>query len=68
MGLDERSWDTIASESVLLNAVSKWRDDSDTWLKHSVERLSETVRVNPLRNDKEWVENWLKANGAKKID
>ena len=68
MGLDERSWDTIASESVLLSAVSKWRDDSDTWLKHSVERLSETVRVNPLRNDKEWVENWLKANGAKKID
>ena len=68
MGLDERSWDTIASESVLLNAVSKWRDDSDTWLKHSVERLSETVRVNPLRNDKEWVENWLKSNGAKKID
>ena len=68
MGLDERSWDTIASESVLLNAVSKWRDDSDTWLKHSVERLSETVRVNPLRNDKKWVENWLKANGAKKID
>ena len=68
MGLDERSWDTIASESVLLNAVSKWRDDSDTWLKHSVERLSETVRVNPLRNDKEWVENWLNANGAKKID
>ena len=66
--MDERSWDTIASESVLLNAVSKWRDDSDTWLKHSVERLSETVRVNPLRNDKEWVENWLKANGAKKID
>ena len=68
MGLDERSWDTIASESVLLNAVSKWRDDSDIWLKNSIERLSETVRVNPLRNDKKWVEDWLERNGAKKID
>ena len=68
MSLDERSWETIASESVLLNAVSNWRDDSDKWLSHSIERLSETVRVNPLRDDKEWVENWLEENNAKKIN
>ena len=68
MSLDERSWETIASESVLLNAVSNWRDDSDRWLSHSIERLSETVRVNPLRDDKEWVENWLEENNAKKIN
>ena len=67
MSLDERSWETIASESVLLNAVSNWRHDSDKWLSHSIERLSETVRVNPLRDDKEWVENWLEENDAKKI-
>jgi len=68
MSLDERSWETIASESVLLNAVSNWRDDSDKWLSHSIERLSETVRVNPLREDKEWVENWLEEIDAKKIN
>ena len=68
MSLDERSWETIALESVLLNAVSNWREDPDKWLSHSVERLSETVRVNPLRNDKEWTENWLEINGGKKID
>jgi len=68
MSLDERSWETIASESVLLNAVSNWRDDSDKWLSHSIERLSETVRVNPLRDDKEWVENWLEEIDAKKIN
>ena len=66
--MDERSWETIALESVLLNAVSNWREDPDKWLSHSVERLSETVRVNPLRNDKEWTENWLEMNGGKKID
>ena len=68
MSLDERSWETIALESVLLNAVSNWRENPDKWLSHSVERLSETVRVNPLRNDKEWTENWLEINGGKKID
>ncbi len=59
MSLDERSWETIASETVLFNAVGNWRTDSENWLKHSIERLSETVRVNPLREDKDWVENWL---------
>ena len=68
MSLDERSWETIASESVLFNAVGNWRTDSEKWLKHSIERLSETVRVNPLREDKDWVENWLKENGAHKIE
>ena len=68
MSLDERSWETIASESVLFNAVGNWRTDSEKWLKHSIERLSETVRVNPLREDKDWVEDWLKENGAHKIE
>ena len=68
MGFDERSWETMAAESVLLNAVSNWREDSSKWLEHSIERLSETVRVNPLRNDNEWVESWLEKNGAEKVE
>ena len=68
MDLDERSWETIAADSVLLKAVSNWRDDSEKWLEHSIDRLNETVRVNPLREDIEWVENWLQEIGAIKIE
>ena len=68
MSLDERSWETIASESVLFNAVGNWRTDSNKWLNYSIERLAETVRVNPLRDDSDWVENWLEQNGAQKIE
>ena len=68
MDLDERSWETIAADSVLLKAVSNWRDDPEKWLEHSIDRLNETVRVNPLREDIEWVENWLQEIGAIKIE
>ena len=68
MDLDERSWETIAADSVLLKAVSNWRDDPEKWLEHSIDRLNETVRVNPLREDIEWVENWLQEIGATKIE
>ena len=64
MNLDERSWETIAADSVLLKAVSNWREDPEKWLEHSIDRLNETVRVNPLREDIEWVENWLQEIGA----
>ena len=68
MDLDEPSWETIAADSVLLKAVSNWRDDPEKWLEHSIDRLNETVRVNPLREDIEWVENWLQEIGATKIE
>ena len=68
MNIDERSWETIAANSVLMNAVSNWRKDPEKWLEYSVERLNETVRVNPLRDDIDWVENWLQDIGAIKID
>ena len=68
MDLDERSWETIAADSVLLKAVSNWRDDPEKWLEHSIDRLNETVRVNPLREDIEWVENWLQEIGAIEIE
>ena len=68
MDLDEPSWETIAADSVLLKAVSNWREDPEKWLEHSIDRLNETVRVNPLRKDIEWVENWLQEIGATKIE
>jgi 16S rRNA C967 or C1407 C5-methylase (RsmB/RsmF family) len=68
MDIDERSWETIAADSVLMNAVSSWRKDPEKWLENSIDRLNETVRVNPLRDDIEWVENWLQEIGAIKIE
>ena len=68
MDLDEPSWETIAADSVLLKAVSNWREDPEKWLEHSIDRLNETVRVNPLREDIEWVENWLQEIGAIEIE
>lgn len=58
---EEVDWGKAARESLLLKAVKVWRDDSDIWFSHAYERLPETVRVNPLSADREWVENWLKS-------
>ena len=68
MDIDERSWETIAADSVLMNAVSNWRKDPEKWIEYSIDRLNETVRVNPLRDDIEWVENWLQKIEAVKIE
>ncbi len=61
-------WYGLGENSVLLNAVRNWREDSDTWLESSVDRLPETVRVNPLRNDVPWVEGWLEDIGGERLD
>lgn len=63
----EVPWDELARDSVLLRAVSHWRDDADVWFKGSFDRLPETVRVNPLRADFDWTESWLEDNGAVRI-
>jgi len=57
----------MARESVLLRAVSHWREDSEVWLSGSFDRLPETVRVNPLRADRDWTEDWLEGIGSKRI-
>ena len=62
------TWEEMASTSALLRAVGSWRGDPDVWLAGSFERLPETVRVNPLRNDDVWVEGWLEEVGAEEID
>jgi len=60
-------WDELARDSVLLRAVSHWRDDADVWFEGSFDRLPETVRINPLRADYDWTESWLEDNGAVRI-
>lgn len=67
-GYPVRDWAENAANSVLLRAVGVWRQDVDAWFEGAFERLPETVRVNPLRPDFVWVEEWLEQVGAKKID
>ena len=57
----------MAQNSVLLRAVSHWRKDAEGWLSGSFDRLPETVRVNPLRADRDWTEGWLKDIGSQRI-
>ena len=68
MSTSQDYWNNLGKNSILLNAVSNWRDDYEQWFLKSVDRLPETVRVNYLRRDWVWVEEWLVKNGAKKIE
>lgn len=63
----EVAWEDSAAGSVLLKAVSHWRQDSEAWFQGAYERLPETVRVNPLRIDRGWVESWLSGVSAERI-
>ena len=63
----QKTWSELASSSLLLKAVASWRVDPQDWLESAFDRLHETVRVNPLRQDSEWVEQWLKSVGADRI-
>jgi|TARA_B100000085_G_C18548997_1_gene515067 NOL1/NOP2/sun family putative RNA methylase len=63
----QKSWSELASSSLLLKAVSSWRKDPESWLEGSFERLPETVRVNPLRTDSKWVEEWITEQGGKPV-
>ncbi|MFL2973890.1 MAG: hypothetical protein CND89_01490 [Marine Group II euryarchaeote MED-G38] len=68
MARTQEYWNKLGENSILLNAVSKWRNDSELWLSKSVNRLPETVRVNYLRKDWGWVEDWLEKIGAERIE
>ena len=63
----ERSWREEAEDSVLLKAVSHWREDSESWFAGSYDRLPETLRVNPHSPEREWIESWLEEVGATRI-
>ena len=61
---DAPDWITMARGSLLLDAVSRWRDAPEDWFAGSFDRLPETLRVNPMSPDSEWVESWLKSCSA----
>ena len=63
----DSSWRSDAESSILLRAVSQWRDDSTSWFEGSFDRLPETVRVNPLSFEREWIESWLRSVGGREI-
>jgi len=67
VAISQEYWNELGKNSILLNAVSNWRDDPELWFSKSVNRLPETVRVNYLRREWGWVEEWLQNIGAKKI-
>ena len=39
----------------------------EKWFRGSYDRLSETLRVNPMSEEREWVESWLSSVGANRI-
>ena len=67
MASRESDWREDAENSILLKAVSHWREDPGEWFQGSYDRLPETVRVNPMSQEKDWVESWLSGIGATRI-
>ena len=67
MASRESAWRREAENSILLKSVSHWREKPDRWFRGSYDRLPETVRVNPMSEEKDWVESWLSGIGANRI-
>ena len=67
MASRESDWRREAENSILLRSVSHWREKPDRWFRGSYDRLPETVRVNPMSEEKDWVESWLSGIGANRI-
>ena len=63
----ESDWRREAENSILLKSVSHWREKPERWFRGSYDRLPETVRVNPMSEEKDWVESWLSSIGANRI-
>ena len=68
MADDLRPWREQALDSALLKAMSFWSNNSDDWLDSALPRLSETVRINPLRREVNWVESQIQEMGAERIE
>tara|TARA_A100001037_G_scaffold306378_1_gene351062 strand:+ start:3621 stop:5252 length:1632 start_codon:yes stop_codon:yes gene_type:complete len=56
-----------AEESALWAAVQSWRKDSMGWLELAQPRLTESLRINPLRYDCDWTNKILRELGGKTI-
>ena len=67
MASRESDWRREAENSILLKSVSHWREKPERWFRGSYDRLPETVRVNPMSEEKDWVESWLSGIGANRI-
>jgi len=67
MASRESDWRKEAENSILLKSVSHWREKPERWFRGSYDRLPETVRVNPMSEEKDWVESWLSGIGANRI-
>ena len=68
MADDLRPWREQALDSLLLKAAAYWTDNSDSWLEAALPRLTETIRINPLRREFNWVKNQIIEMGAKEIE
>ncbi len=64
--VSEENW-PYASKSALWKAVQTWRENANPWFESSQARLSETLRINPLRDDCENTRNLLLSLGGKAI-
>ena len=64
----DSDWRISADNSLLRRGTVAWMPDAEAWFERSFERLPETVRVNPLRNDSNAVEVWLRSVGAEPME
>ncbi|MED5306790.1 MAG: RsmB/NOP family class I SAM-dependent RNA methyltransferase [Candidatus Thermoplasmatota archaeon] len=64
----DSDWRISADNSLLRRGTVAWMPDAEEWFERSFERLPETVRVNPLRNDSNAVEVWLRSVGAEPME
>ena len=67
MASRDSDWREEAENSILLKAVSHWREEPERWFQGSYDRLPETVRVNPMSEEKDWVESWHSGVGQSLI-
>mgnify|MGYP001276052190 FL=1 len=67
VGDDQRPWRQQAEESLLLVAMEAWHGESDVWLEAALPRLNETLRVNPLRRECDWVRQRIEEMGGRAL-
>ena len=67
VGDDQRPWRQQAEESLLLVAMEAWHGESEVWLEAALPRLNETLRVNPLRREFNWVRERIEEMGGEPL-
>ena len=67
VGDDQRPWRQQAEESLLLVAMEAWHGESEVWLEAALPRLDETLRVNPLRREFNWVRERIEEMGGEPL-